>query len=107
MLVHEVQLRVRQSVQEVPQLVRVDPEVVVGHHPRDVLAVEIVVGGVDVPDAPVGVVVAVGAGTESSPGPVGLSFPVVVVVAEAVHLRVRLAVVSLLGLPPAFLFHLP
>ena len=88
MLVHEVQLRVRQSVQEVPQLVRVDPEVVVGHHPRDVLAVEIVVGGVDVPDkssshgwvrtgaglvllpdTPVCVVVTVGAGTERASGP--------------------------------------
>ena len=51
----------------------------VGDHPGDVLAVEVVVGGVDVPDTPVGVVVAVGAGTERALSPERRGAPVVVV----------------------------
>ncbi len=39
-------------------------------------------------DLPVGVVVAVGAGAEGSLRPQGCSSPVVIVVGEAVHLRV-------------------
>ena len=55
-------------------------EVGVGDHSSDVLAVEVVVGGVDVPDTPVGVVVAVGAGTERALSPERRGAPVVVVV---------------------------
>ena len=55
-------------------------EVGVGDHACDVLAVEVVVGGVDVPDTPVGVVVAVGAGTERALSPERRGAPVVVVV---------------------------
>ena len=43
---------------------RILVEVGVGDHASDILAVEVVVGLVDVPGAPVGVVVAVGASTE-------------------------------------------
>ena len=82
LLVHVVQLGVSEAVQKVPQLVRVHAEIVVGHHARHVLAVEIVVGDVDVPHAPVGVVVAVGAGTERSSGPERGGLPVVLVMAE-------------------------
>ena len=76
-------------------------EVRVGDHPGDVLAVEVVVGGVDVPDkssshgwvrtgaglvllpdTPVCVVVTVGAGTERASGPYRGGLPVVLVVAE-------------------------
>jgi len=106
LLMHVVQLGVSQGVEEVPQLVGVDSHVVVGHHPRHVLAVEIVVGDVDVPDTPVGVVVAVGAGTERTTSPTRLRPPVLVVVTETIHLRLGLAVVSLLRLPPALLLHL-
>ena len=55
-------------------------EIRVGDHARDVLAVEVVVGGVDVPDTPVRVVVAVGAGTERALSPERRGAPVVVVV---------------------------
>ena len=51
----------------------------VGDHASDVLAVEIVMGDVDVPDAPVGVVVAVGACTEGAVIPQGRGAPVVFV----------------------------
>ena len=54
----------------------------VGDHPGDVLAVEVVVGAVDVPHAPVRVVVAVGACAEGVVIPEGLSLPVIVVVAK-------------------------
>ena len=39
-------------------------------------------GGVDVPDTPVGVVVAVGAGTEGALSPKGCCLPVVIVMAR-------------------------
>ena len=39
-----------QGVEEVPQLVWVLVEIRVGDHARHILAVEVVVGGVDVPD---------------------------------------------------------
>ena len=77
-----------QGVEKVPQLVLVLIEVGVGDHACDVLAVEVVVGGVDVPDAPVGVVVAVGAGAEGPRGPEGGRLPVLVVMREAVHLHI-------------------
>ena len=57
-------------------------EIRVGDHARDVLAVEVVVGGVDVPDTPVRVVVAVGAGTERASSPQRGGLPVVLIVAE-------------------------
>ena len=76
-------------------------EIRVGDHARHVLAVEVVVGGVDVPDkssshgwvrtgaglvllpdTPVCVVVTVGAGTERASGPHRGGLPVVLVVAE-------------------------
>jgi len=65
LLVHPVELGAGEGVEQVPQLVRVHPQVVVGHHARHVLAVQVVVRGVDVAHAPVRVVVAVGA--RSSP----------------------------------------
>ena len=67
---------------------RVLVHVGVGDHPGHVLAVEVVVGAVDVPHAPVGVVVAVGAGAEWPFRPEGRSLPVVVVVGETVHLHI-------------------
>ena len=93
---------------------RVLVHVGVGDHPGHVLAVEVVVGAVDVPHAPVGVVVAVGARAEVAVIPERLSLPVVVVMAgvtnemfilvfvrwrlpEAVHLDVGGAVILLLG----------
>ena len=54
----------------------------VGDHPGDVLAVEVVVGAVDVPHAPVRVVVAVGACAERVVIPEGLCLPVIVVMAK-------------------------
>jgi len=67
----------------------------VGDHASDVLAVEIVVGDIDVPDAPVGVVVAVGARTEGAVIPQGRGAPVVLVMAEAVHSNIRLTMILL------------
>ena len=61
---------------------RINPEVKVGDHASDILAVKIVVGGVDVPDTPVGVVVTVSAGTEGTLSPEGCSLPVGVVMAR-------------------------
>ena len=71
-----------QGVEKISQLVRVLVEIRVGDHARDVLAVEVVVGGVDVPDTPVRVVVAVGAGTEGASSPHRGRLPVVLIVAE-------------------------
>merc|ERR1719209_833406 len=88
------------SVEQVSQLVRVNPQIEVGHHTSDVLAIKVVVGLVDVSHAPVGVVVAVGASAEGSLRPLGFRLPMVVVVAEAVHLHISLAVVVALQLPP-------
>ena len=70
-----------QGVEKVPQLVAILIEIRVGDHTSHVLAVEIVVGGVDVPDTPVRVVVAVGAGTERPSGPHRGGLPVVLIVA--------------------------
>ena len=61
---------------------RINVDVEVGDHASDILAVEIVVGGVDVPDTPVGVVVTVSAGTEGTLSPERCSLPVVVVMAR-------------------------
>ena len=60
---------------------RVLVQVGVGDHPGHILAVEVVVGAVDVPHAPVGVVVAVGARAKVSIIPEGIGVPVVVVMA--------------------------
>ena len=57
-------------------------EVRVGDHARDVLTVEVVVGGVDVPHAPVGVVVAVRARTEGAVIPQRWGAPVIVVMTK-------------------------
>merc|ERR1719192_692047 len=64
-------------------------------------------GLVDVSHAPVGVVVTVGASAEGSLSPLGFRLPVLVVVAEAVHLHISLTVVVALQLPPrlSLLFH--
>ena len=93
---------------------RVLVQVGVGDHPSHVLAVEVVVGAVDVPHAPVGVVVAVGARAKVAVIPERLGLPMVVVMTsltneifisvflkwrlpEAVHLDVGGAVILLLG----------
>ena len=80
-------------------MVSVLVEIRIRDHARHILAVQVVVGGVDVPDkdfshgwrrkkpwpmlpdTPVGVVVAVGAGTERASGPQRGGLPVVLVVA--------------------------
>ena len=61
---------------------RINVDVKVGDHASDILAVEIVVGGVYVPGTPVGVVVTVSAGTERTLSPEGCSLPVGVVMAR-------------------------
>ena len=58
-------------MENIRELVGISQEVKVGNHPSDILAVKIVVSSVDVPNAPIGVVVAVGAGTEGSFSPQG------------------------------------
>ena len=63
---HEVQLLVAQGLVDVPELVGIHVEVVVGDDAGDELAVEEVVGGVDGAEAPVSVGVAVGAGAETA-----------------------------------------
>ena len=60
---------------------RVGVEVGEGDHAGDVLAVEVVVGGVDVARAPVRVVVAVGARAEGTVLPQRRCGPVIVVMA--------------------------
>ena len=60
---------------------RVSVEVGEGDHAGDVLAVEVVVGGVDVARAPVRVVVAVGARAEGPVLPQRRCRPVIVVMA--------------------------
>ena len=70
-----------ECVQKIPQLVRILVEVRVSYHASDVLAVKVVVGHVDIPDTPVGVVVAVGAGTKRSLSPERGSCPMMVVMA--------------------------
>jgi hypothetical protein len=64
LIMHVTQLGVGQGQVDVSQLVRVHIEVVVCDEAADELAVQVVVGGVDVPYARVGVGVAVGAGAE-------------------------------------------
>ena len=92
----ERQLALGQRVRNVSQLVRVDPHVVVRDETRDEFAVERVVRGVQRPQAPVRVVVRVHADAERAVRPEGGRPPVVVVVAEAVHLLVvALSVVRL------------
>ena len=71
----------RECVEQVPELVRVGVEVGEGDHAGDVLAVEVVVGGVDVARAPVRVVVAVGARAEGPVLPQRRCRPVTVVMA--------------------------
>ena len=56
-------------------------QVGVGDHPCHILTVEVVVGAVDVPRTPVGVVVAVGARTKVAIIPERLSLPMIVVMA--------------------------
>ena len=71
-----------QCVEKIPQLEGIYSEIKIGDHACDILAVEIVVGGVDIPDTPVGVVVTVGAGAKRSLGPKWRSFPMIVIVTE-------------------------
>ena len=61
-----IELLRAEGLVDVPQLVGVDVEVVVGDDAADELAVEVVVGGVDGADAPVRVRVAVRARTEAA-----------------------------------------
>ena len=61
-----VELLRAEGLVDVPQLVGVDVEVVVGDDAADELAVEVVVRGVDRADAPVRVGVAVGARAEAA-----------------------------------------
>ena len=81
-------------------MVSVLVEIRIRDHARHILAVQVVVGGVDVPDkksshgwrrkkpwpvlpdTPVGVVVTVGAGAKRSTGPKWRSFPMIVIVTE-------------------------
>ena len=64
LVMHVVELPDSEGVLQVPELVGIHTQVKVGHHPRHIFTEQIVVGGVDVADTPVGVVVAVGAGAE-------------------------------------------
>ena len=41
-------------------------QVKIGHHASDILTIEVIGGGIDVPYTPVGIVVTVGAGAEWS-----------------------------------------
>lgn len=100
---HEVDLSVCEGLEDVPELMRVHGEVEEGDHTGDVLAVKVVVSAVNVADTPISVVVTISAGAKGSFGPLGLSFPVVVVVTETVHPHVSLAVVILLQLSPRLL----
>ena len=70
-----------QGVEKVPQLVSVLIEIRICDHASHVLAVEVVVGGVDVARAPVRVVVAVGARAEGTVLPQRRCCPVIVVMA--------------------------
>lgn len=45
---------------------RVNCQVKICHHARYILTIEIIGGGIDVSDTPVGIVVTVGAGAEGS-----------------------------------------
>ena len=61
---------------------RVNSEVKVGHHAGDIFTIQIVVGSIDVPHTPIGVVVTVCAGAEWSFSPQRGSSPVVIVMAK-------------------------
>ena len=82
--VHEIQFVLRQSVINIPQLIRIDVEVVIGDDAAHELAVQVVVSRVHGSQAPVGVRVGVGARAERAVIPKWRRSPVVVVVAEAV-----------------------
>ena len=75
-----------QCVEKIPQLERIYSEIKIGDHACDILAVEIVVGGVDIPDTPVGVVVTVGAGAEGPFCPHRGGLPVIIVVAKNIKI---------------------
>ena len=62
----KIDARTWQCVEKIPQLERIYSKIKISDHASDILAVEIVVSGVDGPGAPVGVVIAVGTGTEGS-----------------------------------------
>jgi len=72
-------------VDGVSQLIRIVAYVVVRDKPRDKLAVEKVVRGIDGACAPVSIVVGIGAGAERPKSPEGWDLPMVVVLLEAVH----------------------
>ena len=91
----EVQLRFGQGVRNVPQLVRVDPHVVIGDEAGDELAIERIVSGIQCTDTPVSIVISVHAHAEWTIFPEGRRSPVIAVVTEAVHfLVITLSVVS-------------
>ena len=84
-LVQLLQDAVVEIVDRVSQLVRVRPYVVIGDESGDKLAVEKVVGIVDGARAPVSVVVRIGTRAKRTQSPKWRSFPVIVVLLEAVH----------------------
>ena len=61
---HVVQFRIRKSLIDVPELIRIHVEIVIGDDPTDKLAVQVVVCDIDCPDAPIGVGFGVGTGTK-------------------------------------------
>ena len=113
-----VDLTFTQSMGHVTQLERVDAHVVEGNEARGELAVEGILSCINGPQAGIRVIVGIDADTERAIGPSRGSPPVVVVMAETVHLlNIALAVVHggegslatklpLLSLETLF-FHLP
>jgi len=89
---HEVKLIICESVKKVSELMRIHSEVEVSHHSSDILAVQVVVSSINIPHAPVGVVVTIRTSTEGSIRPFRIILPMVVVMAKAIHFRIRLAV---------------
>ena len=75
-----------ECVQKISQLVWILVDIRVSYHACDILAVEVVVGHVDIPNTPVGVIVAVGAGTKRSLSPERGSCPMIVVMATKYRL---------------------
>lgn len=92
------QFRLAQRVGDVAQLVRINPHVVVGDESRYEFAIERVVRRVQRPHAPVRIVVGVHADAEGAFTPQRRRPPVVVVMAEAVHLLMTALVVVAVSL---------
>ena len=94
--VEEGQLIFRQGMGDIAQLVRIDPHVVVSDKAGNEFTIKRVVSRVERPHAPIRVVVGVHADAERSIVPQRSRPPVVLIVAETIHLLVvALAVVRL------------